>query len=41
MIIISLNFIRSERNLADPLVKPLDRRLVNDTLRGMGLIAQS
>lgn len=37
--IISLNFVRSELNLADPLTKPLSKRLVSNTSRGMGLLS--
>ena len=33
-----LDFVRSERNLANPLTKPLARRLVSETSRGIGLI---
>ena len=36
--VISLNFVRSEVNLADPLTKPLGRKLVYETSRGMGLM---
>jgi hypothetical protein len=36
--IISLDFVRSERNMANPLTKPLARKLVSETLRGIGLI---
>lgn len=32
-----MEFVRSEKNLADPLTKRLTRQLVYDTLRGMGL----
>ena len=35
--IISLEYVRSEKNLADLLTKGLIRRLVLETLRGMGL----
>lgn len=35
--VISLDYIKSERNLADPLTKGLSRRLVADTSREMGL----
>ena len=35
--VICLEFVRSERNLADPLTKGLNRRMVLDTSRGMGL----
>jgi hypothetical protein len=36
--VLSMDFVRSERNLADPLTKPLARRLVSETSRGIGLI---
>ena len=36
--IISVDFVRSEINLADPLTKPLARKLVANTSRGMGLM---
>ena len=36
--IISIDYVKSEVNLADPLTKPLGRRQVLETLRGMGLI---
>ena len=36
--VMSLDFVRSERNLADPLTKPLARRLVSETSREIGLI---
>jgi hypothetical protein len=36
--VMSMDFVRSERNLANPLTKPLARRLVSETLRGIGLI---
>lgn len=39
--IISLNFMKSERNLVDPLTKPLDRKLVRETSKRIGLVAQS
>ena len=35
--VISLDFVRSELNLTDPLTKPLNRKLVEQTWRGMGL----
>uniref|UniRef100_A0A2N9HRF5 Uncharacterized protein n=1 Tax=Fagus sylvatica TaxID=28930 RepID=A0A2N9HRF5_FAGSY len=35
--VIALEFVRSEKNLADPLTKGLSRKLVHDTSRGMGL----
>ena len=36
--VISLDFVRSTRNLANPLTKPLARRLISDTSMGIGLI---
>ncbi|KAJ0103510.1 hypothetical protein Patl1_06354 [Pistacia atlantica] len=36
--VVSLDFVKSELNLADPLTKPLSRRLVEYTSRGMGLM---
>ncbi|KAJ9684091.1 hypothetical protein PVL29_016537 [Vitis rotundifolia] len=36
--VISLEFVRSELNLADPLTKPLNKKLVEETSRGMGLM---
>ena len=36
--VMSLDFVWLERSLVDPLTKPLARRLVNETLRGIGLI---
>ena len=35
--VISLEYVRSEKNLADPLTKGLRRRVVLETSRGMGL----
>ena len=35
--IISIDYVKSEVNLADPLTKPLGRKLINETSRGMGL----
>jgi hypothetical protein len=35
--VISLEFVRSERNLADPLTKGLTRKLVLESSREMGL----
>jgi len=37
--IISLNYVRSELNISDPFIKPLGRKLVENTSRGMGLIS--
>ena len=39
--VVSLDFVRSELNLADPLTKPLGRRLVVQTSKGMGLLPRS
>ena len=36
--VVSLDFVRLELNLADPLTKPLNRKLVEQTLKGMGLL---
>ncbi|KAL6339065.1 hypothetical protein AAG906_024216 [Vitis piasezkii] len=38
MRVISLDFVRSKLNLADPLTKPLNKKLVEETSRGMGLM---
>ena len=38
--VMSLNFVRLERNLAGPLTKPLARRLVSETSRGIGMITK-
>ncbi|KAK8609373.1 hypothetical protein V6N13_061822 [Hibiscus sabdariffa] len=35
--VLSLEYVRSERNLADPLTKGLSQKLVLDSLRGIGL----
>ena len=35
--VISLDYVKSELNLADPLTKPLSKKLVSSTSRGMGL----
>ena len=35
--IISINYVKSEVNLADPLTKPLEKKLIFETSRGMGL----
>ena len=37
--VISLDFVRLELNLVDPLTKPLNRKLVEQTSRGMRLFA--
>ena len=36
--VISIDYVKSKLNLADPLTKPLGRKLVSDTSRGMGLM---
>jgi hypothetical protein len=36
--VLSMDFVRSERNLVDPLTKPLARRLVSETSRRIGLM---
>ena len=36
--IMSLDFVRSKRNMGDPLTKPLVKKLVSKTSRGIGLI---
>ena len=36
--VMSLDFVRSERNLTDPLTKPLPRTLVSESSKGIGLI---
>ena len=38
--IMSLDFVSSERNMANPLTKPLARKLVSETSRGIELIAK-
>jgi len=35
--IISIDYVRSEQNLADPLTKPLERNMILETPKGMGL----
>lgn len=35
--VVSILFVRTHKNLADPLTKPLSRELVNVTTFGMGL----
>ena len=35
--IISIDYVKSEVNLVDPLTKPLGRKLILETLSGMGL----
>ena len=39
--VVSLDYVKSELNLADPLTKPLNKRKVVDTSRGIGLVPQS
>ena len=39
--VVSLDFIRLELNLADPLTKPLNRSLIVITSRRMGLLSRS
>jgi len=34
---ISIDYVKSKRNLADPLTKPLGRNMILETLRGMRL----
>ena len=36
--VISLEFVRSELNWANPFTKPLNKKLVKETSRGMGLM---
>ena len=36
---ISLGFVRSELNLTDPSIEPLNKKLVEETSRGMGLMS--
>ena len=36
--VISLEFVRSELNLTDPLTKPLHKKLVEETSRGIRLM---
>jgi hypothetical protein len=35
--VLTMEYVKSERNLADPLTKGLNRKMVHDTSRGMGL----
>ena len=37
--VISLGFVRSELNLIDPLTEPLNKKLVEETSRAMGLMS--
>ncbi|CAN0838583.1 Retrovirus-related Pol polyprotein from transposon TNT 1-94 [Linum grandiflorum] len=39
--VISLNYIKSERNLADPLTKGLCKKMVHESSKGMGLWSQN
>ena len=39
--VVTLDYVKSELNLADPLTKPLNRRLVVNTSRGMGLMPRT
>ena len=36
--IISIDYVKSEMNLANPLSKPLGRKMISETSREMGLI---
>ena len=36
--IISIYYMKSEMNLVDPLTKPLGRKMISETSKGMGLI---
>jgi hypothetical protein len=36
--VISIDYVKSEMNLADPLTKPLGRKMILETSRGMGLM---
>jgi hypothetical protein len=38
--IISMDFVRSKRKFTNPLTKPLAKRLVSETSRGIGLISK-
>ena len=37
--ITSLDYVRSELNISDPFTKPLRKKLVENTSRGMGLMS--
>ena len=37
--VISLGFVRSELNLTNPLTEPRNKKLVEETSRGMGLMS--
>ena len=39
--VVTLDYVKSELNLADPLTKPLNRRLMVNTSRGMGLMPRT
>ena len=39
--VISIEFVRSEKNLADPLTKGLNKKVVQEASRGMGLLPTS
>ena len=39
--VVTLDYVKSELNLIDPLIKPLNRRLVVDTSRGIGLMPRT
>ena len=39
--IISLDYVRPELNISDPFTKPLGRKLVENTSRGMGLMSMT
>ena len=39
--VVTIDYVKSELNLADPLTKPLNRRLVVNTSRGMGLMPRT
>ena len=36
--VISIDYVKSEMNLANPLTKPLGRKMILETSRGMGLM---
>jgi len=37
--VIPLDYVRSELNISDPFTKPLGRKVVENTSRGMGLMS--
>ena len=39
--VVTLDYVKSELNLIDPLIKPLNRRLVVNTSRGIGLMPRT